>query len=165
MGFFNKLKQGFSQLTGGNGNLQMQLDKQQVERGGSVNISLTLNATGELKAKSVGVEITGTETVKMQVPVAAVTTSGTSSGTFPSEQQTEEQTQDSQTYTNQQILDGAAFQMNVGESKQYTGVVQIPQGVQPTYKGVNAIHIWKIRAYADVPMGADISAESEIIVL
>jgi hypothetical protein len=165
MGFFSKLKQGFSQLTGGNGNLQMQLDKQQVERGGSVNISLTLNATGELKGKSVGVEITGTETVKMQVPVTAVTASGTSSSAFPSEQQTQQQTQDSQTYTNQQILDGAAFQMNAGESKQYTGVVQIPQGVQPTYKGVNAIHIWKIRAYIDVPMGADISAENVIIVL
>ncbi len=177
MGFFSKIKQGFSQMVGGTGSMQITLDKQHVERGGSVTVTALLSATGQLKGNSVNLEVAATETIKYQVPVVS-TTQATPSGsaasagspamqaastTSTSTEMTDE-TKDNQTYSNRQIVDGTPFVMNQGETRNYTGTVQIPQGVQTTYKGVDAVHVWKVRAYVDVPMGADIGAEAEITV-
>lgn len=170
MGFFSKIKQGFSQLVGGTGNMQIQLDTQQAARGGTVNVSLTLNATGPLKGNSVNLELTGVETVKYRVPATNLTDSGSpTSGAnrislTTSSTDTVEETKDNQTYSNRQILDGTSFNMNQGETRNYSGAVQIPPTALPTYKGVDAVHVWKIRAYVDVPMGADIEAVAEVTV-
>jgi hypothetical protein len=167
VGFFSKIKQGFSQLVGGTGNMQISLDKQQVERGGSVTVTAVLNATGQLKGNSVNLEITGTETIKYQVPVVNTNTGNTLGDTSMTSvtPETTEETKDNQTYTNRQVIEATSFVMNQGENHTYSGTVQIPQGVQPTYRGVDAIHVWKIRAFVDVSMGADIAAEAEVVVL
>src|SRR5947207_12212107 len=154
VGFFSKIKQGISQMVGGNGNMQITLDKQQVEMGGSVTVTAVLNATGQLKGNSVNLEVTATETIKYQVPVVDTTSttqgSAASAGSPAMQAQgssnsteMEDETKDNQTYSNRQIIDGTAFVMNQGETRNYTGTVQIPQGVQPTYKGVDAVHVWK----------------------
>src|SRR5206468_10500227 len=83
VGFFSKIKQGFSQMVGGTGNMQITVDKQQVERGGSVTVTALLSATGQLKGNSVNLEVTATETIKYQVPVVN-TTQATPSGSAAS---------------------------------------------------------------------------------
>ena len=62
MGFWNKVKEGFTQMTGGGGNMQIVLQNPKVKRGESLNVTITLNATAPLTGKSVNVEVTGTET-------------------------------------------------------------------------------------------------------
>jgi hypothetical protein len=165
VGFFGKIKQGFSQLVGSTGNMQISLDKQQVQRGGSVTVTAVLSATGQLKGNSVNLEVTGIETVKYQVPVVSTSSTTGSTATASSTTETTEETKDNETFSNRQTMDPAPFVMNQGETRHYTGVVQIPQGVQPTYKGVDAVHVWKIRAYVDVSMGADIGGEAEVTVV
>jgi len=167
VGFFNKVKQSLSQLVGSTGNMQVSLDKQQVERGGSVTVTAVLTATGQLKGNSVNLELTATETVKYQVPVVNTTsTSSTAStATTSSTTETTEETKDNRTYTDRRIIDPTPFVMNQGETRHYTGVIVIPTGQQPTYKGVDAVHVWMIRAYVDVSMGADIAGEAEVLVI
>jgi hypothetical protein len=165
MGFFSKVKQGFSQLVGGTGHMQVSLDKMQVEKGGSVTVTAVLSATGQLKGNSVNLEVTGTETVKYQVPVVSTSSGTAGTSTTTSTTETTQETKDNQTFTNKQVIDGTPFVMNQGETRNYTGVVQIPLGVQPTYRGVDAVHVWKIRAYVDVSMGADIDGEVEVTVV
>ena len=169
MGFFNKVKQSLSQLVGSTANMQISLDKQQVQRGDSVTVTAVLTATGQLKGNSVNIEVTATETVKYQVPVINTTPSSTTGTTSPTTTSTTtetiEETKDNQTYTSRRTVDATPFVMNQGETRTYTGVMVIPTGQQPTYKGVDAVHVWKIRAYVDVSMGADIAAEAEVLVI
>src|SRR5215218_8295702 len=73
MGFWNKLKQGITQLTGGGGNMQLVVQNAQVKRGETLNVQITLNATNQLSGKNVILEVGGQETVKFQVPVPATT--------------------------------------------------------------------------------------------
>jgi Arrestin (or S-antigen), N-terminal domain len=162
MGFFGKVKDALGQLTGSSGNVQMQLSTTQLKRGDSVNASVTVNATGPFKAKGVYLQITGTEHIKFDVEMPDNIQPG---GSQIRSTHTEHQTKDNQTYQNQQALAVGEFQMNAGESKQYSGTVQVPEGVLPTYRGVDAQHTWIVRAFVDVPMGGDPSAETEITVL
>ena len=54
MGFWNKVKEGFTQMTGGGGNMQIVLQNPKVKRGESLNVTITLNATAPLTGKSAG---------------------------------------------------------------------------------------------------------------
>jgi hypothetical protein len=162
MGFFGKVKDAFGQLTGSTANVQMQLSTMQLKRGDSFNVSVTVNATGPFKAKGVNLEITGTEHIKFQVEVPD---SIQPTGSQIRSTHTEQQTKDNQTYQHRETLAVGEFQMNAGESKQYSGTLQVPEGVLPTYRGVDAQHTWTVRAFVDVPMGADPSAETELTVL
>jgi hypothetical protein len=163
MGFFSKIKQGFNQMVGNTGTMQITVDKQQAHRGETVEVTAVLTATNQVQIKSINFEVVATETIKYQVPVTnSSNTSGTSTNFSTN---TTQETKDNQTYDNKQVINGVAFAMNQGETHTYTGTVQIPQVSQATYRGVDAVHVWKIRAFADVPMGGDIAAEVEINVL
>jgi hypothetical protein len=186
MGFFDKIKNTFSQLTGGTGNVQLQLSSGQVRRGESINVTLTVNATGQLSYRGVYVELVGTEHVKYQVQVSTPLTTTSSGPSSPAavaaavgaqtagktldstpqmQTQTQEETRDNVTYQHSDTLESTSVQMTQGQSKQYTATVQVPADAQPTYKGVQAQHTWKVRAHVDVPMGADPGTEAEITVL
>lgn len=162
MGFFSKIKNAVGNLTGGNGTMAIQVSNPKVRRGESISVNFTLTATGQLGARGVFVELVATEHVKLQVEKQAAATVGTttSGGTY-----TEEQTKDNETYRHVETIVATAVNMEQGTSNQYSATLQVPAEVQPTYAGVNAQHTWKVRAYADVSMGADIAAESVITVL
>jgi hypothetical protein len=159
MGFFNKIKNTFNQMTGSTGNLQLRIDKAQYARGEAIEVAFTVYATGALKGKSVNIELVATERIKFQVPVQ------NTSGSDSSWTRNEERTQEHQTYRHVEMLEVAGIQLNEGESREFTGTLQVPMGMQPTYQGVNAQHTWKVRAFVDVPMGGDIDAETGITVL
>ncbi|HYP40686.1 MAG TPA: hypothetical protein VEX13_10040 [Chloroflexia bacterium] len=160
MGFFNKIKNTFNQMTGSTGNIQLRINKAQYARGESIDVAFTLYATGALKGKSVNIELVATERIKFQVPVQNTSSSSNSSWT-----RTEERTQEHQTYRHVEMLDAAGIQLNEGESREYTGTLRVPEVTQATYQGVNAQHTWQVRAFVDVPMGGDIDAETDIAVL
>jgi hypothetical protein len=163
MGFWNKLKEGFTQMTGGGGNMQIVLQNPKVKRGEALNVTITLNATAPLTGKSVNVEVTGTETVKFQVPVVSTTPGSSTQGSLSTTTQYNDETKDNQIYHTSVPVDGAVS-MQAGETKTYTASVPIPESVQPTYTGTDAKHTWHVRAYLDISMGADIDASSEFTV-
>jgi hypothetical protein len=164
MGFWNKLKQGITQMTGGGGNMQLQLASTQVKRGENLNATITLNCTSQLSGKSINLEVMGVETVKYQVPVLSTSTTTTAQGTSTTTEMQEE-TKDNQTYHSSVVVDPNPVQMNQGESKQWAASIAIPANVPPAYTGTDAKHVWHVRAYLEVPMGADIDADAEFIVL
>jgi hypothetical protein len=163
MGFWNKVKEGFSQLTGSSGNMQIVVQNPQVKRGESLNVSLTLNATAPLTGKSVNVEVTGIETIKYQVPVVSTTPGSSTQGSLSTTTQYNQETKDNQIYHTGVPVDGAVS-MQAGETKTYTASVPIPESVQPSYTGTDAKHTWHVRGYLDVSMGADIDASAEFVV-
>jgi hypothetical protein len=172
MGFWNKLKQGFGQLTGSSGNMQLVVQNPQVKRGENLNVQITLTATNQLSGKNVVLEVGGQETVKFQIPVPATTSPAASAqGASIATQSTsiatemQDQTKSNQTYHNSVVVDAGPVNMQLGETKQYNASILIPETVQPSYKGTDATHEWRVRAYLDVPMGADIDEDSEITVL
>jgi cell envelope opacity-associated protein A len=173
MGFWDKIKQGISQMTGNAGTMQLQLDRTELRRGESLTATFTLTSTSPFEARNVGIEITAAETVKYKVDVPNTTTTPPPAGntaptvapTTTTTITTEERTNTAETYRNQQVVENTPFKLNQGESRNYTATVQVPPTAQPTYAGPAATHIWKVRAYADVPMGGDPTAEIEIHVL
>ena len=165
MGFWNKLKQGFTQLTGGGGNMQLQVLNPQVKRGENLNVAITLNCTSQLSGKSVNLEVAGQETIKFQVPVPATTSPAATAQGASITPQTQEQTKSSQTYHNSVVVDAGPVNMQQGETKQYNASIPIPATVQPSYAGTDARHEWRVRAYLDISLGADIDEDAEITVL
>ncbi|MGA7730178.1 MAG: hypothetical protein WCD37_02780 [Chloroflexia bacterium] len=165
MGFWNKLKQGFTQLTGGGGNMQLQVVNPQVKRGENLNVVITLNCTSQLSGKSVNVEVAGQESIKFQVPVPATTSPAATAQGASITQQMQEQTKSTQTYHNSVVVDAGPVNMQQGETKQYNASIPIPETVQPSYVGTAARHEWRVRAYLDISMGADIDEDAEITVL
>lgn len=164
MGFWNKVKQGFTQLTGSGGNMQIVPQNPQVKRGEALNIAITLNATAPLTGKNVNVEITGVETIKYQVPVVSTTPGSSTQSSLSSTTQYNNETKDNQIYHTSVPVDGAVS-MQMGETKTYTASIPIPENVQPTYTGTDAKHTWHVRAYLDISMGADVDASAEFVVL
>lgn len=165
MGFWNKLKQGFTQMTGGGGNMQLQVQNPQVKRGENLNVTIILNSTSQLSGKSVNLEVGGQETIKFQVPMQSTTSAAAGAQGAPISTQMQDQTKTSQTYHNAVVVDASPVNMHEGESKQYTASIPIPATVQPTYVGTDAKHEWRVRAFLDVPMGADIDEDAEITVI
>ena len=45
-----------------------------------------------------------------------------------------------------------------------SGQIRVPPAAQPTYRGVDAQHTWWVRAVVEIPLGADIVEEIEIVV-
>ena len=165
MGFWNKLKQGFTQLTGGGGNMQLVVQNPQVKRGENLNVQITLNATAQLSGKNVQLEVGGLETVKFQVPVQSTTAPAANAQGASIATEMHDQTKTNQTYHNSVVVDAGPVNMQQGETKQYNASIQIPETAQPSYTGTDAKHEWRVRAYLDVSMGADIDEDSEITVL
>jgi hypothetical protein len=164
MGFWDKVKQGFTQMTGGGGNMQITLQNPQVKRGEALNVTITLNATAPLTGKSVNVEVTGIETIKYKVPVVSTTPGSSTQGALAPTTQYNDETKDNQLFHTTVPVDGAVS-MQQGETKTYTASVPIPENVQPTYTGTDAKHTWHVRAYLDISMGADIDASAEFVVV
>ena len=165
MGFWNKVKQGFTQLTGGGGNMQLQVQNPQVKRGENINVMITLNCTSQLSGKSVNLEVAGQETIKYQVPVPATTSPTATAQGASITTQMQEQTKMNQTYHNSVVVDAGPVNMQQGETKTYNASIPIPLTVQPSYVGTDAKHEWRVRAYLDISMGADIDEDVEITVL
>ena len=55
MGFWDKIKQGISQMTGNAGTMQLQLDRTELRRGESLTATFTLTSTSPFDARSVGI--------------------------------------------------------------------------------------------------------------
>jgi uncharacterized membrane protein len=163
MGFWNKVKQGITQMTGGGGNMQIVLQNPQVKKGESLNVTITLTATAVLSGKSVNLEVNSVETVKFQVPVVSTTPGSSTQASLSSTTQYNNETKDNQLYHGAVAVDGAVS-MQPGETKTYTVSIPIPANVQPTFAGTDAKHSWFAHAYLDVPMGADIDARADFTV-
>jgi hypothetical protein len=137
-------------FSGSAGTMQIQVDKQQVRRGDSVEATLTLTATGDLSGKGVHLELVGLEEVRVRRRAGSTSAVDMNSNA------------DERTYEQRVTLDPNEIRLASGETRQFRGAVQVPQGGQPSYRGVNATHTWKLRGLVDVSMGQDVDSEVQL---
>jgi hypothetical protein len=153
MGFFDKIAKGVSGVVGAGGNIDLSLNKDTFQRGEPVEFQFTINATNDVKARAVKVRLSAEEHVQVQFQDRQ---EGSSSYQTRTEEQWEE------TFK-QEVQVGGAMELKEGESYDFSGSINIPPDAPPTYRGRNANHTWKFRAYVDKG-GADIGADQEIFV-
>jgi hypothetical protein len=58
----------------------------------------------------------------------------------------------------------AELSLGAGQTREFRGTLQVPADAQPTYRGVDAQHTWRVRAVVVVPLGVDVVAEAEVTV-
>jgi hypothetical protein len=137
-------------FSGSAGTMEVQVADQQVRRGDSIEATLRLTATGDLSGKGVHLELVGLEEVR----VRRRSTSSTSVDLTGNV--------DERTYEQRVTLDPNEIRLAAGQSREFRGTVQVPQAGQPSYRGVNATHTWKLRGLVDVSMGQDIDSEVQL---
>ncbi len=152
MGFFDKITKGVSGFVGAGGNIELRLNKDTFQRGEPVEFQFTINATNDVKARAVKVRLSAEEHVQVEFQEKQ------ESGSYQT--RTEEQWEET---FKQEVQVGGAMELQEGESYDFSGSINIPPDVQPTYRGRKAEHAWKFRAYVDKG-GADIGADQEIFV-
>src|SRR4051812_8738444 len=105
MGFWNKLKQGITQLTGGGGNMQLVVQNPKVKRGESLNVQITLNATAQLSGKSVQLQVMALETIKYKVPAQSTTAPAANAQGSSLTTEMKDETSSNQIYQNAVLVD------------------------------------------------------------
>lgn len=154
MGFLSKLKNTIGQLAGTTANVQMQVSNMQAHRGDSIAVMIAVNATGQLTANGVFLELVGMETLEYEYEV-------TDSSSSTSKRRG---TKCNETYRQRDTLLAGGLVLNQGETRQFQGTIQIPHNALLSYNGVEARHEWKIRGIVEVSMGADPDCEIQIFV-
>ena len=157
MGFFDMLKDGAKilteQVTGSYGDIDFYFEPNETGRGEKVFYVINIQATGELKAKSVFLRLTSTETCRMTVKVRD----------FSGHMSPKEFTQ-SKTLYDSKIEACGSLEMSAGESRELKGEIGIPTDVQPTYRGFMAQHTWFLEVVLDAPWGKDLTRRKEIVI-
>lgn len=127
MGLFDKLKGAVNAVTGGAAKVTLQLDAATTASGKSVEAIVTATSTGgELKSGGVFVDLEGEEVVTIK------------------DEDGRAQSFRAQTYSNK-VQIAPAFVLAPGETQQFRGKITIPPNVQPTYRGRQAQHEWRVR--------------------
>ena len=152
MGLFDKIARGVSGFVGAGGDIDLRLNKDTFRRGEPVEFSFTINATNDVKARAVKVRLSAGERVQVEFREKQ------EDGSY----ETRTETGIEETFK-QEMQVGGAMDLIEGQSYDFSGSINIPPDVQPTYQGRNASHTWKFRAYVD-KSGTDIAAEQEIFV-
>ena len=157
MGLFDMIKEGAkkitNQVTGSYGKIDFAIDPPEVERGGRISYRIIVHATGDLEAKSVFIRLIDKETCKMTEKVRD----------FSGHMSPKEFTQTRKLYDKNIEVCGP-LEMSEGETKEFTGEVNIPMEIQPTYRGMLAHHLWYIEAVLDTPWGKDLVKRNDFVV-
>lgn len=140
MGFMDKLKAAASAVTGGAATVTIAYEPQVAYSGDTIRVRVTASSTGqEVKSKGVFVDLQGREEIR--IPRSAVSGMAATKGgqTWSGDVHTWKATHE-QSF---QIAPDLVLAPN--ETKQFEGSVQLPPGLQPSYRGAYAEHKWEIR--------------------
>lgn len=128
MGFLGALKNA---VTGGAATVSLETEHQMLAVGSTYSVKVTVTSTGsEMKSKGVFVDLEGLETVQYR----------------DGDNRRQERVEKS---FSQNFQIAPAFTLAPNETKVVEGTFTLPAGAQPTYKGPNAEHTWKIRGRAE----------------
>ncbi|MDQ7823361.1 MAG: hypothetical protein RDV48_11240 [Candidatus Eremiobacteraeota bacterium] len=156
MGFLDSLKEGAKKLadrvTGGYGKVEFEINKLDFRPGEEIQFTISIEATGELKAKRVLVHLHSQESTRVEVEVTKP------EGTTQKEMKTYLETK------NHEFEVHGPLEMKEGETKTITGRILIPGDCQPTFMGTHTTHEWTVEADVDVPMGKDLKSLKTITV-
>ncbi|HMA33901.1 MAG TPA: hypothetical protein VKY74_05410 [Chloroflexia bacterium] len=168
MGFLDRVKASFSQAMGGTAALTLEVTPQTVHPGDCVDYRVLLVTTGPLKAAAITVGLYGRERVR-------VWTSGPPGAAGPGAEESSAGTPSPaallsgparETVTFQQVetLAPGELVLPAGQTREFQGQIQVPAEIQPTYRGIDALHSWRIRATIVIPLGVDLVEDADIVI-
>ena len=156
MGFLDRVRAGFAQASGGRAGLVLTLEPTQAQPGDSVAYHLVLTTTGPLNADGLTIGLYGRELIRGPGgDLAAVTAEGAGNNGLTRELLTHQQ--------NVPVTAGA-LSLAAGTNQEFHGTLVVPLDAQPTYRGLAAQHLWRVRAVVVMPLSDEVSAEAELVV-
>lgn len=159
MGFFDKLKQAKNFVTGGGAKVYIDTPTTGFRRGEMANITIKADVKdADLNVANVYFKIRAVETSKAEgnasgnrstgqgSGMGAAAVRGVASNTGNSGRQVFTST--ANTFNHELIVEGQT-QLEGNQSYEWTASFEIPNNVNPTYRGVNATHEWQVYAGLD----------------
>ena len=155
MGFLDRVKNGFNQVAGVAAALTLEVTPTTAAPGGAIEYHITLATTGPFKADAVVVGVYGRERIRSAAAATADTGSAPDAPRAPFVREVA---------TFERIEPPLATNLTLapGEMFERRGRITLPADAQPTYHGVEAQHVWRVRAKALLPFGEDLAQEQEI---
>ena len=166
MGFLDRVKASFSQAMGGKASLDLELAQQTVAPGDTLEYRVVLVTTGPLNAARLTVGLYGRERIRVWTsglpPPGAAAGGRVALGDAPPS--APGLARESTTAQYVETVPDAELSLGAGQTREYRGSLQVPPDAQPTYRGVDAQHTWRVRAVVVVPLGEDIHAEADVTI-
>ena len=157
MGFLDRVRASFAQASGGRATLTLTLDPAHAQPGDTVAYHLVLTTTGPLNADGITIGLYGREQIR-----------GGASGDLPSAVPAgwdgAEPMRELLTHQQSGPVASGALSLAAGASQAFHGTLRVPADSQPTYRGLAAQHLWRVRAVVVMPLGDEVSAEAELLV-
>jgi hypothetical protein len=157
MGFLDRVKSGFNQAVGPPAALTLEVAPRSAAPGDTLDYHITLTTAGPFKADALVIGVYGRERIRGAAPAEgpAPGAPGMAPGPVAREVATFERVEPPLA-TN--------LTLSAGETFERRGQITLPANGQPTYHGVEAQHIWRVRAKALVAFGDDLVQEQEITI-
>jgi hypothetical protein len=157
MGFLDRVKSGFNQAAGPPAALTLEVAPLTAAPGDALDYHITLTTAGPFKADALVIGVYGRERIRGATAVGgeAIGASGMVGGPAAREVATFERVEPP-------LATNVA--LSAGETFERRGRIALPADGQPTYHGVEAQHIWRVRAKALVAFGDDLVQEQEITI-
>jgi hypothetical protein len=166
MGFLDRVKASFSQAMGGKATLDLELAQQTAAPGGTLEYRVVLVTTGPLNADRLTVGLYGRE--RIRVWTSSLPPSGPAPGDHAglgdAAPSASGLARESTTAQQVETVAGAELSLAAGQTREFRGSLQVPADAQPTYRGVDAQHTWRVRAVVVVPLGVDVVAEADVTI-
>ena len=151
MGLFDKVKSGLKgisdRVTGGYGEVALELHEGPVAPGEMVRSKLSVTAKGELKVDAIVLAIEGWESSEYDKPRldedAHERACVDKNRTVRAERRLEE-----------------SFELGEGETREFDVELEVPSDARMTYEGNKFKHEYKMTVQVDVPWGVDLCAEA-----
>lgn len=142
MGIFDKLKAAAAAVTGGAAQVTIGYEPQAALPGDAIRVKVTVVSAGaEVKSGGVFVDLRAEERIRVPRRAVAMQTrdSALSMGDIHIENATFEQA----------FPIAPSLVLAPNETKLVEGTVQVPAGLEPSYRGTHAEHRWEIRGRLD----------------
>ena len=142
MGILDKLKAAAAVVTGGAAEVTLEYEPKVVMPGDTIRVKVTAASAGaEVKSGGVFVDLRAEEQIRVPRSAVAMQTKDSvlSMGDIHVEKTSFEQS----------FPIAPALVLAPNETKQFEGTVQVPAGVEPSYRGPHSEHRWQIRGRLD----------------
>lgn len=156
MGFLDRVRTSFAQASGGRATLTLTLDPSQVPPGAEVTYHLTLTTTGPLNADGITIGLYGCERIRGA--------GGDGAGGGPQGLGGAGPVRELLTHQQSEPVAVGALSLAAGVAQEFHGTLRVPADAQPTYRGLAAQHLWRVRAVVVMPLGDEVSAEADLLV-
>lgn len=164
MGFLDRVKTGYRQAAVAKASLALTLARTTVRAGEPLDYHLVITSSGPLRAEQVTLGLYGRERVRVWTNTASPLTPGETKAAGAVPEWQAGAARETATFQHVAVLSGAELTLNAGQPVEYRGTLAIPPNLQPTYRGTDAQHIWRVRAILVVPLAVDFVAEVEVTV-